>query len=165
MQRRNTVMALLAASSLFASAAYAAPPEGKGPNNKHSAEHRGQSGKGNSNKRQTTGDRDDHHRNNHHSNQGLLDSLVYAGITATRAREYARTAGFHGYSELPPGIRKNLMRGKPLPPGIAKKVRSGAFLDSLPRHPGYEWQTAGSELILVSIATGVIADILYDVFD
>lgn len=160
MQRRNTLMTLLVVSSLFVVAAHAAPPESKGPHNKHAAKHSGQSGKGSPNKRQTSRDRDEHYHK-----QDFLDALVYAGITATRAREYAHATGFHGYSELPPGIRKNLRRGKPLPPGIAKKVRSGAFFDALPQHPGYEWQAAGSELILVSIATGVIADILFDVFD
>ncbi|HDZ56904.1 MAG TPA: hypothetical protein ENI17_06660 [Pseudomonas xinjiangensis] len=160
MQRRKTVITLLIAGSLFAIAAHAAPPEGKGPNHKHLAKHAGQSGKGNPDKGQASQDREDHHRD-----RDLLDSLLDAGITATRAREYARTANFNGYAELPPGIRKNLKRGKPLPPGIAKKVQSGAFLDRLPRHPGYEWRTAGTELILVSVVTGVIADILYDVFD
>jgi len=81
------------------------------------------------------------------------------------ARDYARQAGLTGYRDLPPGIRKNLARGKPLPPGIARKVAPGAFLDRLPRHQGYEWQMAGTDLILVSVATGVIADILLDVFD
>ncbi|WP_150301320.1 anti-virulence regulator CigR family protein [Pseudomonas profundi] len=160
MQRRKTVMTLFIAGSLFAITAQAAPPEGKGPKHKHSAEHAGQSGKGNSSKGQGSRDREDQHRD-----RDILDSLVHAGITATRAREYAHSAGFNGYAELPPGIRKNLGRGKPLPPGIAKKVQSGAFLDRLPQHSGYEWQTAGTELILVSVVTGVIADILYDVFD
>ncbi|MEH6389069.1 MULTISPECIES: anti-virulence regulator CigR family protein [Pseudomonas] len=158
MQRRKSVMTLLIAGSVFAIAAQAAPPEGKGPHHEHSAEHQGQSGKGNAGRGQGSRDSEDQDRD-------ILGSLVHAGITATRAREYAHRAGFNGYAELPPGIRKNLGRGKPLPPGIAKKVQSGAFLDRLPQHSGYEWQTAGTELILVSVVTGVIADILYDVFD
>ena len=93
-----------------------------------------------------------------------LNDLVFAGITAALAREYALDYGLRGYSDLPPGIRKNLARGKPLPPGIAKKMPRG-FLDRLPRHPGYEWRIAGTDLILISVATAVIADILYDVFD
>lgn len=160
MQKSNTMMALLIAGSLFVGAAHAAPPEGKGPNHKHSSEHSNKHSKDHSNKRKAAKKRDDQY-----DKQNLIGNLVYAGISAIQAREYARSAGFQGYSKLPPGIRKNLMRGKPLPPGIAKKVRSGAFFDALPQHPGYEWQTAGSELILVSIATGIIADILYDVFD
>ncbi len=157
MQLRNAVGILFVACGLFSMTAHAAPPEGKGPGMKNAAEHPGKSGKGSHGKGQGTQERDSHY----HNRELLLDS----GITAALAREYARAAGFTGYSELPPGIRKNLMRGKPLPPGIAKKVQSGAFLERLPRHPGYEWQTAGAELILVSVVTGVIADILYDVFN
>ncbi|MFV0284497.1 MAG: anti-virulence regulator CigR family protein [Castellaniella sp.] len=92
-------------------------------------------------------------------------NLVYAGITSALAHQYARDAGFGRYASLPPGIRKNLARGKPLPPGIAKKVVPGALLGRLPRHEGYEWRMAGSDLILIFIATAVVADVLYDVFD
>jgi hypothetical protein len=69
-----------------------------------------------------------------------------------------------GYKPLPPGIQKNLARGKPLPPGIAKKAPPSALLGRLPRHPGYEWQMAGTDLILVQIGTAIIADVLKDVF-
>lgn len=91
--------------------------------------------------------------------------LVYAGITAALAHGYAVDYGLAGYSSLPPGIRKNLARGKPLPPGIAKKAVPGPLLARLPRYPGYEWRVAGSDLILIAVASAVVADILYDVFD
>jgi Ni/Co efflux regulator RcnB len=32
-------------------------------------------------------------------------------------------------------------------------------------HPGYEWRVAGSDLILVAIATAVVADVLTGVFN
>ncbi|MDO5667026.1 MAG: anti-virulence regulator CigR family protein [Alcaligenaceae bacterium] len=95
----------------------------------------------------------------------LVGDLVYAGITAALARDYASDVGLRGYSTLPPGIRKNLARGKPLPPGIAKKMVPGSLLDRLPRHSGYEWRVAGSDLVLISVATDIVADILYDVFN
>lgn len=104
-------------------------------------------------------------RQGHLRGDRLLSDLVYAGITAALAREHAHDFGLRGYSSLPPGIRKNLARGKPLPPGIAKKMVPGSLLARLPRHPGYEWRVAGTDLILISVATAVIADILYDVFD
>lgn len=108
---------------------------------------------------------DDHRDGHGHLRDGdIYADLVYAGITAALAREYALDFGFGGYSSLPPGIRKNLARGKPLPPGIAKKMVPGSLLGRLPRHPGYEWRIAGTDLILISVATAVIADILYDVF-
>ena len=65
---------------------------------------------------------------------------------------------------LPPGIQKNLARGKPLPPGIAKKL-DGRLLGQLPRYDGYEWQQAGTDLILVAIATGIIYEVLNGAFD
>lgn len=65
---------------------------------------------------------------------------------------------------LPPGIRKNLARGKPLPPGIAKRL-DGRLLGQLPRYEGYEWQQAGPDLILVSIASGIIYEVLSGAFN
>ncbi|MGE7959157.1 anti-virulence regulator CigR family protein [Pseudomonas sp. NPDC089530] len=65
---------------------------------------------------------------------------------------------------LPPGIQKNLARGKPLPPGIAKKLDS-RMLGRLPRYDGYEWQQAGTDLILVALATGLIYEVLHDALD
>lgn len=65
---------------------------------------------------------------------------------------------------LPPGIQKNLARGKPLPPGIAKKL-DGRLLGQLPRYDGYEWRQAGTDLILVTVATGLIYEVLSGVLD
>lgn len=92
--------------------------------------------------------------------------LVSAGITIEIARQYAVDSGFsqRGYKPLPPGIRKNLARGKPLPPGIARKSAPPEMLGRLPQHPGYEWQMAGTDLVLVQIGTAIIADVLRDVF-
>lgn len=65
---------------------------------------------------------------------------------------------------LPPGIQKKLARGKPLPPGIAKKL-DGRMLGRLPRYDGYEWQQAGTDLILVTLATGIIYEVLQGALD
>jgi len=65
---------------------------------------------------------------------------------------------------LPPGIQKNLARGKPLPPGIAKKLDS-RLLGRLPHYEGYEWQQAGKDLLLITLATGVIYEVLHNVLD
>jgi hypothetical protein len=65
---------------------------------------------------------------------------------------------------LPPGIQKNLARGKPLPPGIAKKL-DGRLIGRLPHYDGYEWQQAGTDLILVALATGLIYEVLNGAFD
>lgn len=65
---------------------------------------------------------------------------------------------------LPPGIQKNLARGKPLPPGIAKKL-DGRLLGQLPHYDGYEWMQAGVDLILVAVATGIIYEVVNGAFD
>lgn len=65
---------------------------------------------------------------------------------------------------LPPGIQKNLARGKPLPPGIAKKL-DGRLLGQLPRYDDYEWMQAGVDLILVAVATGIIYEVLNGALD
>lgn len=66
---------------------------------------------------------------------------------------------------LPPGIRKNLQRGKPLPPGIARHWLDGRLERELPRYPGHEWVRVGSDLVLVSVATRLINEVLYDIFN
>ena len=69
-----------------------------------------------------------------------------------------------GKHSLPPGIAKNLQRGKPLPPGIAKQSLPAGLLGSLPSAPhGYERIIVGGKVLLVEIATQVIHDILEDI--
>ena len=64
---------------------------------------------------------------------------------------------------LPPGIEKNLARGKPLPPGIAKKQLPNGLVEALPAPPrGYERIVVDGRVLLVEIATQVIHDILMD---
>lgn len=65
---------------------------------------------------------------------------------------------------LPPGIRKNLARGKPLPPGIAKRF-DNRLLGELPHYNGYEWRQVGTDVVLVALATGLIYEILDNVLD
>lgn len=67
-------------------------------------------------------------------------------------------------SALPPGIAKNLARGKPLPPGIAKNFDS-RVVGQLPRYEGYEWKRIGTDVVLVAIATGIIYEVLRNVLD
>ena len=104
-------------------------------------------------------------RASHSAKKVGKDDLVYASITALAAREIALHGGWTGYQPLPPGITKNLSRGKPLPPGIAKKTIPSGMLKKLPAHPGYEWYSVGRDLVLVSLATLVIAGVLHGVFD
>lgn len=64
---------------------------------------------------------------------------------------------------LPPGIAKNLQRGKPLPPGIAKQMLPEDLEDRLPRRSGYERLIVEGRVILIDAATRIVRDILEDV--
>lgn len=144
---RLAVIAVLAV--LLSLSAQAAPPEGKG--HKDKAGHKGRP--------------DAAVSAGHHSGGGAADSLRRAGITVDVVRQIAVQHQATGYASLPPGIRKNLARGKPLPPGIAKKAVPQGVLDRLPHYAGYEWEAVGSDLVLKRIAGAVIADILVGVFN
>lgn len=61
---------------------------------------------------------------------------------------------------LPPGIAKNVARGKPLPPGIAKKALPGPLLADLADRDGAEFLRVGATVVLVAVATGLILDAL-----
>lgn len=142
--RQIACIALACTVSLFAATAHAAPPEGKGRPDKGAKSQRG--------------DRV------YRSEGNLPQALVRVSIDADDARRHARALKLVGYPSLPPGIRKNLARGKPLPPGLAKRLAPQPLIERLPRYDGYEWQVAGADLVLVSIATAVIAEVLTDVF-
>jgi hypothetical protein len=90
---------------------------------------------------------------------------ISAGISVGDARLLAAQHNLSGYKPLPPGIQKNLARGKPLPPGIAKTRLPQAFVAQLPQHPGYQWQQAGTDLVLVVSGSFVVQDVLKGVFD
>lgn len=67
----------------------------------------------------------------------------------------------HKRKRLPPGIAKNLARGKPLPPGIAKRALPTDLIQELPPAPrGYERIIVDGKVLLVEIATQVIHDVL-----
>lgn len=155
---RLAAIALLLSSTLAIQPVIADPPPGKGNPNKGNQGSNGNNGnKGNSDQGQGQG-------NAQANTSDLATGLVIAGITAIAAQNLAVNYGIVGYSPLPPGIAKNLARGKPLPPGIAKKYPPNAMLSQLPYHPGYEWRIAGSDLILVALGTAIVADVLRNVF-
>lgn len=95
------------------------------------------------------------HNNNQHE-------MHYAGISHKDAKRYAKQYKFYGYKPLPPGIRKNMARGKPIPPGLAYNRLPAPYLATLPRYNGYEWRGYGSDLVLVSMVSNVIADVIVD---
>jgi Ni/Co efflux regulator RcnB len=68
------------------------------------------------------------------------------------------------HKSLPPGIAKNLARGKPLPPGIAKAYLPRELVAALPPpRRGHERVIVDGRILLVEIATQVVRGVLYDV--
>lgn len=151
---RGWITAVVAALSfsLFTAPVMANPGNGNGHGN--SGDH---GNKGNGNGKAS----DDHGSRKNYGKPDHVDS----DISYSDARRIAVSLGFTGYKSLPPGIAKNLARGKPLPPGIAKKVVPGSMLNQLPYYPGYEWRAVGNDLVLVALSTAIVTSIINGVFD
>jgi hypothetical protein len=92
------------------------------------------------------------------------------GKAADEAEEAGREAArkeLRGYydrggakpADLPPGIAKNLQRGKPLPPGIQKSKVPDGLAAKLPRRAGEEWSMVGDRLVSVDKG-GVVRDVI-----
>ena len=91
-------------------------------------------------------------------------SKGYVDLPRINERELLRLLRRHDApraESLPPGIQRNLERGKPLPPGIAKRF-DGPIAHELPRYPGYEWERVGADVVLIEAATRVVVDVLVD---
>ncbi|MFQ6572154.1 anti-virulence regulator CigR family protein [Pseudomonas sp. UM16] len=155
MFRTRLLLAILTSVVFTASSAMALADPGNGNSQGH--------GKGDGQKNQN-------HSNPGGSGKGKSDdrSDWDHGPSIDRGGVLSVLNSYHDYwspgSALPPGIQKNLARGKPLPPGIAKKL-DGRLLGRLPHYDGYEWQQAGTDLILVAIATGIIYEVLNGALD
>ena len=65
---------------------------------------------------------------------------------------------------LPPGVRMNLERGKPLPPGIARQQVDSGMVSRLPHLDGYEWTRVGPDLVQVSRSTGIVNQVMSGMF-
>lgn len=95
--------------------------------------------------------------------------IVFEALERQIIAEYSRQ---HGSGKpagkkakgLPPGIAKNLERGKTLPAGIARRQLPAALQAKLPAAPaGHERVIVNGRVLLVDIATGVIRDKLDDI--
>lgn len=163
LKRRTLKTALAAIISLtfLAAPVFANPGNGNGNGGHGNSGNHGNSGDHGS-KGQGNGKSNDDHGNR--KNYGKPDH-VDSDISYSRARSLAVNYGLVGYQSLPPGIAKNLARGKPLPPGIAKKTLPASMINDLPYYPGYEWRAVGNDLVLVAISTAIIASVINDVFD
>lgn len=81
----------------------------------------------------------------------------------SRSNPGSRGRGNGRGNGLPPGIAKNLARGKPLPPGIAMQTLPRDLVVTLPRlGNGLEYVVAAGKLLLVETATQVVRQVLID---
>jgi hypothetical protein len=93
-----------------------------------------------------------------------VQTVVLSAAHIELIRGYYGNGG-HGRGRvgLPPGIAKNLQRGKPLPPGIARQHLPGDLYARLPPPPaGLEYVIVAGKLILVEVATQVVRQILLE---
>ena len=81
--------------------------------------------------------------------------------------------GYYGGSSpgcrrrLPPGIRKNLARGKPLPPGQRRRYGCALprrLIAELPPRPGYVYYLMGRDIVLISLSTNRVIDVTLRLF-
>jgi len=91
-----------------------------------------------------------------------------AGVTlsaelSTQIRSFYASRPVSNVESLPPGIRRNLARGKPLPPGIAKRSAPPELASRVHLRDGYELVEVGVDVFLVEVATNVVHDVLMDV--
>lgn len=85
-------------------------------------------------------------------------------ITAWYNDHEPRKSGKGKRGGLPPGIAKNLARGKSLPPGIAAQHLPQELQRALPAAPaGYDRIIVDGKLLLVEATTRIIHDVLMDV--
>jgi hypothetical protein len=65
---------------------------------------------------------------------------------------------------LPPGIERNLERGKPLPPGITKTYLPVDLSRTLPPlDSALEYVVVAGKLLVVEVTTQIVRDVLIDV--
>ncbi|RVU34589.1 hypothetical protein EOI86_17135 [Hwanghaeella grinnelliae] len=92
----------------------------------------------------------------------VLDG-IFGENDRTIIERYVREKGI-GTKSLPPGIAKNLARGKPLPPGIAKRGLPTDLEGRLPKlREGLERIIVGDDVTIVEEGTRIVVDILRDV--
>jgi hypothetical protein len=93
-------------------------------------------------------------------------AAVRAWYSSSQPRNQGRGQGRGRSNGLPPGIAKNLARGKSLPPGIEKQYLPQNLVVQLPRvGTGFDYVVTAGKLLLVEAATQVVRAVLLDVLD
>ncbi|MDE1167482.1 MAG: anti-virulence regulator CigR family protein [Pseudomonas sp.] len=71
-------------------------------------------------------------------------------------------ADFGRGNPLPANV--HVQKGHPLPKGYGKRLDSRA-LAHMPQYKGYEWRRLGNDVVLISVANGVVYEILSGVLN
>ena len=99
--------------------------------------------------------------------QGEIETIrAYYREATSNVRNPSGMGGGRGRSAggLPPGIARNLERGKRMPPGIAKQYLPTGLREALPEpRDGYERLVMAGKVLLVEAATQIIVDVISDV--
>jgi len=166
LKRRTLKAAFAAVISLIVLAApvFANPGNGNGGGSHGNSGNHGNSAKNADHGNKSQAKEKSTEQHGKRKNYGKPDH-VDSDISFSRARSLAVNYGLVGYQALPPGIAKNLARGKPLPPGIAKKTLPASMINDLPYYPGYEWRVVGDDLVLVALSTAIVISVINGVFD
>ena len=89
-------------------------------------------------------------------------AVIFRDSDQATFRDYFRTHQIMA-QPLPPGIAKNVARGKPLPPGIAKRALPGGLLAIGPKvDRDVSFAIVGD--VVVATRSGVVIDVLAGVF-
>jgi hypothetical protein len=95
------------------------------------------------------------------TDQAAAVRAYYGQSSSGRGHDRGRGRGRNG--SLPPGIARNLERGKALPPGIAKQALPQQLAVTLPRPAdGLEYLVVAGKLLLVETATQIVHQVLLD---
>ncbi|HEV8195540.1 MAG TPA: hypothetical protein VGP87_02780 [Gemmatimonadales bacterium] len=78
-------------------------------------------------------------------------------------RNYFRTHRI-AVTPLPPGIARQIARGKPLPPGLARRPLPRELVVLVPPpEPGYDYAIVGNQIVMLDVQ-GLVVDIQIDIF-
>ncbi|AEY01092.1 hypothetical protein GU3_06680 [Oceanimonas sp. GK1] len=165
MHKRTLIASLLLAG--LALPVQAQPPEGRGPGQAPGRQQEQQwqreDGRHDNEWREHRNERreDRYQREHHYDREPRVDERQLRRLFREH-RDWLEYDG--GRRQLPPGIAKNLRRGKPLPPGIAKQF-DPRFRERLPYYEGYEWRRVDNKAVLVDLATENVRYILEDILN
>lgn len=65
----------------------------------------------------------------------------------------------------PQGYREQLRQGYRMPRGVAWRRLPPGLRARLPTYRAHEWYAVGPDVVLIALATGIVASVLYDAFE